>query len=474
MSEDVIPPLDPARLDAYLSDAQRAELEQSRAHIREVLDARSLFHLSSSMRTGGLAELLRSQVAYARGMGVDAHWERVEASTEFYALAKRIHNRLHGQPDHGPFGGEIRSFYEHALEEAGRQLRARAKPGDLVVLHDAQTAGLAKSAKLAGAQVIWRCHVGRDVPNDTARGAWDFLLPYVSLADAYVFSRPQFTWEMLDRERSFTIPPVINPIAPKNQELSQPALAGILGVTGIQPDGIASNFVRLDGTPSRVDRRVVMAGGGPLDPAAPVISQVSAWNRLKDPAGVVRMFGEFVAPESPAHLVLAGPAVKWIPAETEAEAVYNETVESLGEFPPAIRERVHIIALPNDDPEEAAAIVNALQRRSDVALQRSRGEGFGLAVMEAMWKRRPVVSTRIGGLQDQVLDGETGFLIEPGDAAAAGQMILTLLGDPELARSMGQAGHQRVAEQFLLPHDIPRWIAVMEFAYSRTPAPQHA
>ena len=90
------------------------------------------------------------------------------------------------------------------------------------------------------------------------------------------------------------------------------------------------------------------------------------------------MFGEFVAPESPAHLVLAGPAVKWIPAETEAEAVYNETVESLGEFPPAIRERVHIIALPNDDPEEAAAIVNALQRRSDVALQKSRGEGSGL------------------------------------------------------------------------------------------------
>ena len=258
-------------------------------------------------------------------MGVDAHWERVEASTEFYALGKRIRNRLHGQPDHGPFGGEIRtpSTSTHSRRQDVSSEHAPSPAISSCSTMPRRPAWRRRRSSPAR-RVIWRCHVGRDAPNDSAREAWDFLLPYVSLADAYVFSRPQFTWEMLDRERSFTIPPVINPIAPKNQELSEPALAGILGVTGIQPDGIASNFVRLDGTPSRVDRRVVMAGAGRLDPAAPVISQVSAWNRLKDPAGVVRMFAEFVAPESPAHLFSQVPRLSGF-AETEAEAVYNET-----------------------------------------------------------------------------------------------------------------------------------------------------
>ena len=162
------------------------------------------------MRTGGLAELLRSQVAYAAGwasMPIGAG----RGVAEFYALAKRLRNRLHGQPDHGPFGAEIRSLRART-RGAGRRSEHASSPA-ISSCSTMPRRPAWRRRRLAGARVIWRCHVGRDVPNDAAREAWDFLLPYVSLADAYVFSRPQFTWEMLDRERSFTIPPVINPIA---------------------------------------------------------------------------------------------------------------------------------------------------------------------------------------------------------------------------------------------------------------------
>jgi trehalose synthase len=139
---------------------------------------------------------------------------------------------------------------------------------------------------------------------------------------------------------------------------------------------------------------------------------------------------------------------------------------------PAIRERVHVVSIPNDDPEEGDAIVNALQRRATVVVQRSHGEGFGLAVMEAMWKRRPVVATRVGGLQEQVVDGETGLLIEPDDGEDAGEAILRLLREPETCAAMGQAGHERVAHHFLLHHDLPRWTEVIEYVVARPAEPQ--
>ncbi len=457
------PPLSPDRLRPFVSDRRQwDEIQQGQAKIRDRLRGRALLHVSSKLRAGGLAELLRSQVSYARGVGIDAHWEVIEASPEFFALAKRIHNMLHGRRDHGPFDEEVRFLYEDGLAIAGRELVELIKPGDVVVLHDPQTAGLAPMAERAGAHVVWRCHVGLDTPNDTAREAWTFLRPYLAEVDAYVFSRPQFAWETLDQTRTFTIPPVINPLAPKNQELSESQVAGILALSGLQANGATSRFVRLDGTPGRVDRPLAVAGGGELPPEAPLVLQVSAWNHLKDPAGVVRLFAERVAPHSPAHLAVAGPGVEWIPDETEAEAVYAETLECVDGLAPAIRERVHLLSIPNDDPEEAGAIINALQRRASVAVQHSRGEGFGLAVMEAMWKRRPVVCSRVGGLQEQVVHGTTGLLVEPGDENAAAEAILTLLTEPETARAMGDAGRDRVASHYLLPHDAPRWIQAFE------------
>ena len=140
----------------------------------------------------------------------------------------------------------------------------------------------------------------------------------------------------------------------------------------------------------------------------------------------------------------------------------HETLTAWRDLPLAIRSRVHVAEIPIDDPEEAAVIVNALQTRASVILQKSRGEGFGMTVLEGMWKERPVVCTRVGGLQEQVIDGVTGFLFEPGDNAAAGAAICRLLYDKELAQRMGTAGHERVREHFLLPQGARSWGAVID------------
>jgi trehalose synthase len=137
-----------------------------------------------------------------------------------------------------------------------------------------------------------------------------------------------------------------------------------------------------------------------------------------------------------------------------------------------VRERVHVVSIPNEDPEEGDAIVNALQSRAAVVVQRSRGEGFGMAVMEAMWKRRPVVASRVGGLQEQVVEGKTGFLVEPEDRACAGEAICRLLREPQAAAAMGEAGHEHVAARFLLHHDLPRWGEVIEYVLALPAEPQ--
>jgi trehalose synthase len=458
------PAISPERLEPFVSNERDLiEIRREQDRARELLAGRALVHVSSNMRAGGLAALLRSQVGYARGVGIDARWELIDDTAEFLRLTKHIHNKLQGQPDGGPLGREMRSLYEGGRQITARQLAERLSPGDVVVLHDPHAVGLAGAIKEAGARVIWRCHIGLDAPNDDARQAWSFLEPYVTMADAYVFTRPQFFWEGLDPGRSFAIPSVLNPLSPKNQDLRARTVSGILAITGLQPDGRDSTFVRLDGTPGRVDRRVGVAGGPQLPPNARVVLQVSAWNRLKDPAGVVQVFADFVAGEPNAHLIVAGPDNDSVPDETEAQTVYAETVTCVNELTPAIRERVHVVSVPNDDPAEGAAIVNALQRRATVVVQHSRGEGLGLAVLEALWKQRPVVCSRVGALQEQVADGITGFLVPPGDAPAVGEAIRSLLRDPATARTMGAAGYEHVAGHFLLPHDFPRWSRVLEY-----------
>jgi trehalose synthase len=163
---------------------------------RDLLEGRIVWNVNSTARGGGVAEMLVSMLAYARGAGVNARWEVVGGNPEFFTVTKRLHNNLHGDAGDGRAIGEVdRETYEKGLEEAGRELAAHVRPGDVVILHDPQTAGLIPAVKEAGVPCIWRCHVGLDHATDLARTAWRFLIPYVSEADAYVFSRQAFTWE---------------------------------------------------------------------------------------------------------------------------------------------------------------------------------------------------------------------------------------------------------------------------------------
>ena len=249
------------------------------------------------------------------------------------------------------------------------------------------------------------------------------------------------------------IPPSIDAFAPKNQELDRERVLSILTVAGLNEDGGAARptFTRLDGSPGRVDRTAQRWERRPLRSSDRVVVQVSRWDALKDPIGVIRGFAEHVAPVVPdAHLVYAGPAVESVTDDPEGGQVLSQAIAEYEAMPDEVAERVHLVALPMADVEENAAIVNALQRRADVVVQKSLAEGFGLTVAEAMWKARPVVASRIGGIQDQIVDGETGLLLDdPLDLAAYGAAVRSLLDDPARAEAIGREAKERVRRRFL-------------------------
>jgi trehalose synthase len=459
-------PVDPGRFEQFVDGSgARDALTSANERGRELFEGHALWSVSSRSRSGGLSELLASQTAYARGAGIDARWEVIGASDDFFRLTKRVHNNLHGEGDDGDgYGAAERVLYEDTLRVHGSELSERLSPRDVVVLHDPQTVGMIDAVKDAGAFAIWRCHIGADMPNETARRAWRFLDRYAQRADGYVFSRLQFVWESLDHAKAFVILPSLNPLSPKNQDFSPETVSEILAAAGIQPGASqgGTTFVRLDGSPGRVDRGAELVESAPLEPGTDVILQVSHWNRLKDPLGVLEWFATLVAPRCDAHLVLVGPEVGAVADEPESRHVFRKTLTRWRELEAGVRARVHLVSIQADDPEESAAVINALQRRATVVVQKSRGEGFGMTVLEAMWKRRPVVCTRVGGLQEQVVDGVTGFLRDLGDPEGAAAAALDLLADLGLRERLGSAGHERVRRHFLLPREVVDWSGVFE------------
>lgn len=195
----------------------------------EILGNRVVWNINSTARGGGVAEMLRSLLAYERGAGVDSRWLVIGGSPPFFAVTKRIHNRLHGFPgDGGPLEAEEQTIYRAVLDEVAEDVAELVGPRDVVILHDPQTAGLCEPMREIGATAIWRCHVGLDTPNDLARSVWDFLRPHVLPADGYVFSRAAYVWEGLDPNRAHVIPPVIDAFSPKNQDLHGEQVQSIL------------------------------------------------------------------------------------------------------------------------------------------------------------------------------------------------------------------------------------------------------
>jgi trehalose synthase len=322
----------------------------------------------------------------------------------------------------------------------------------------------------AGARVLWRAHVGADEPNEHARRAWEFLKPYLAEAEAFAFSRPAYVWPGLDSDKVFVIPPSIDPFSPKNQDLEAAAVRAILAVTEIGPDAARgpATFVRTDGTPGRVDRAADTVQDGPVPADSPVVTQVSRWDRLKDPAGLIAAFERgFGAPGC--HLLLAGPDVRRVVDDPEGSEVLAELVARRAELPGELRSRVHLASLPLEDIEENAAVVNAIQRRSDVVVQNSVAEGFGLTVTEAMWKGRPVVATRVGGIQDQIAAGHNGLLVRPGDPAGLAEAVASVLADPALGLALGSAARETVAEKFIVTGRLVAYFRIFESLLSQRP-----
>jgi trehalose synthase len=450
------------RFEQVLSPERQEEVMAVVSRGREALAGRVVWNVNSTAVGGGVAEMLAPLLAYARGVGVDARWTVIEGDPDFFRVTKRLHNHLHGNPGDGEaLDEEARQSYEATTERNAAAFRELLRPEDIVILHDPQTAGLVPEVREVGARVIWRCHVGLDRPNELARGAWNFLRPWVEQADAYVFSRRAFAWEHLDDSRIHLIAPTIDAFSAKNQELDDDTVTAILMAAGIM-DGdepALPVFTRDDGSPQRIDHAADATEVRPLGPTDRYVLQVSRWDRLKDPLGVIRGFVEHVLPHTDAHLVYAGPSVAAVADDPEGAEVLEEGLAAWDALPPEAQERVHLLALPMDDTQENAAIVNALQRRAAVVVQKSLAEGFGLTVAEAMWKGRPVVASRIGGIQDQVVDGETGLLVDdPADLAAYGRACVELLADPERAERMGAAARERVRDAYLGVRSLTQYV----------------
>ena len=225
-----VTPLRPQRFADVLASDGYARFEQTIATARALLGTRTVWNVNSTAYGGGVAEMLRSLIGYVRGAGVDGRWVVAEGDPEFFRITKRLHNRLHGfAGDGGPLGDAERAAYELRCETNARALADTIRPGDVVILHDPQTAGMIPALRAAcDVPLIWRAHIGLDLPNDTAREAWRFLSPYVVEADGYVFSREAFAWEGLDPARVMVIPPSIDAFAPKNQTMSFTSVTAVL------------------------------------------------------------------------------------------------------------------------------------------------------------------------------------------------------------------------------------------------------
>jgi trehalose synthase len=408
LEEVTVTALDPDRFRTLLAPDALGAFEHTLSRGRELLQFRTFWNVNSTARGGGVAEMWRSLIGYARGGGIDARWLVIGGDPEFFAITKRLHNRLHGHDgDGGALEDAERGAYERCCAANAELITPHVRPTDIVLLHDPQTAGMIPHLLSTGALVIWRSHVGVDPPNERAREAWRFLMPYVERAEACVFSQSAYIWEGLDPAKLDVIAPSIDAFSPKNHVMAFTTVTAVLRVAGLAADHhhqLRAVFERLDGTVGVAASKAQLVEEQPLRLDVPLLAQISRWDRLKDPIGVLAAFAEHVPAAEHAHLVLAGPDVVAVADDPEGSEVFAEVEQVWSELPRRLRRSVHLALLPMTDADENAVIVNALQRRADVVAQKSLAEGFGLTVSEAMWKGRPVVASRIGGIRDQIED----------------------------------------------------------------------
>jgi trehalose synthase len=456
MQDIEIEPMRKDRLVALFSEERRDQFEQTAEAARGLLDGRIVWNVNATAHGGGVAEMLQTLLAYVRGVGVDTRWAVLSAPADFFVLTKRIHNLLHGEPgDNGPLGPDESDVFAQTSSANLEAMTSRVRPGDIVLLHDPQTAGMVDGLRAVGALVVWRCHVGRDAPNGLTDRGWAFLRPLLEHADAFVFSRREYAPDWIASQKLNVITPSIDPFSAKNCPLTPDEIAAAMCRAGLlqgDADLDALSFVRRDGSTGSVSRHTdLLLDGAPLAAESRLVVQVSRWDKLKDMTGVMTGFADTLADlPHDAHLMLVGPAVDGVSDDPEGAAVLRECRRLWRRMGAAAQARVHLVCLPMHDVDENAHLVNAIQRHASVVVQKSLVEGFGLTVTEAMWKGKPVVASGIGGILDQIVDGEQGLLLhDPHDLTTLGSLLVRLLGDPNLSARLGAAAKERVLHQFL-------------------------
>ena len=467
ISEVDVPQLPPERLEPVIGVERTKRLLSVAESAQRMFAGRTLWNVNSTATGGGVAEMLQVLVGYTLGAGIGVRWAVIAGDPEFFAITKRIHNQIHGDPgDGGALETTQAAHYTEVTAANARLLLERVHSEDVVLLHDPQTAGLVPALSAAGARVVWRCHIGSDVQNRYTNAAWHFLRPHLAGADAMVFSREQYVPPSLHDGEIRIIHPSIDPFAPKNQELDHETVRAILVSAGLiagPPPVSPPTFTRRDGSTGEVRSPAdIVRAGPPPDPDAPMVLQVSRWDRLKDMAGVMRGFADHVAGNGEANLALVGPRVAGVADDPEGGEVLDECVAAWQLLPTEVRRRVQLVCLPMDDVDENAAIVNAAQRHATVITQKSLAEGFGLTVAEGMWKGRPVVASAVGGIQDQVTE-DSGILLEdPADLAAFGTGVSGLLEDPDEAGRLGANARERVNELFVGDRHLLQYAELFE------------
>jgi trehalose synthase len=454
-------------LGALIGADRFGRLLAAAAQTRSRLDGHVLWNVNSTAAGGGVAEMLRVLVGYCRGAGMDARWVVADGDPAFFAVTKRIHNRLHGVPgDRGSLGPAEAGRYGEVTAANAAALLERVRSSDVVLLHDPQTAGMAPALAERGVKVIWRCHVGSDDHNGWTDEAWEFLRPHLSSCDAFVFSRRAYVPAWVPDDRVSIIAPSIDPFSPKNQTIPDANLPGFLSRIGLTPDGGSgpARFTRADGRPDEVIRPASIVADGPLDPDGALVIQVSRWDRLKDMHGVMAGFAaadtgrDGRAPQ----LALVGPSVDGVADDPEGAEVLAECIASWEALPSTARRRVHLVSLPMVDVEENAAMVNALQRSAAIVVQKSLAEGFGLTVAEGMWKGKPVVASRVGGIVDQIVPGTGVLLDDPTDLDAYGYALASLLAQPAEMARMGDSARRHVLREFVGDRHLLQYAALIE------------
>lgn len=365
------------------------------------LYGKHILHVNSTYQGGGVAELLGSIIPLMNDLGVDSGWRILHGNPDFFTITKKFHNAILGE--------DIRltqikkKIYQETNERFSRFTHLNH---DLVVIHDPQPLPLVKYYQKKEPW-FWRCHIDLSSPHHEL---WDFLKRFVLRYDVAIVSNEAYIRKDVPIDWK-VIPPAINPLSAKNKELEEKVIAKYLKKFNV-----------------------------PMD--KPVVTQISRFDKLKDPEGVLDAF-KMVLEEVDARLVLCGSAA----ADDPEGAKVLERVRRKGR---KLEEegRLIIINMENE------LLVNVLQRSSAVVVQKSIMEGFGLTVTEALWKETPVVASKVGGIPLQIEDGKTGFLLDPRDTEGFAEKIVLLLKDPELGRKMGEEGKEHVRKQYLLPRLI--------------------